>query len=268
MRMIDRYRSWRRTAGKRIRGADVGPIVGSGAPGCEPKTEKHVAWAAAWARTFDAVLELYHRPDGSLWTGEEVEHAAGGQVEAAYFDALLHGRVYAPSEDRLKAIARAVGLPAKLLGREVSWWEGVRAAHRKGVALKVAIRRMEAERDAERIGRIARELFDRVPNQGTRRPYTDEEAALASGGHIEAQEVRAIREGLVPDPPRGHLLALCDAFDVDPSFWKREPDQPGKLPVSLDPVRSGAVYSMHLKANEFDDLLLGYKKEKVVLVPE
>lgn len=267
MRMIDRYRSWRQTARNRSRGSHGGPTVGPGAPGCEPKTGKHVAWAAAWARTFDAVLELYHRPDGGLWTGEEVERTAEGRVEAAYFDALLHGRVYAPSEDRLEAIAKAIGLPAELLGREVSWWEGVRAAHRKGVALEVAIRRMETERDAERIGRITRELFDRVPNEHAGRSYTDEEVALMSGGHIEAQEVRAIREGLNPNPPRGHLLALCDAFDVDASFWEREPDKPGKLRASLNETFSGAVYSMHPQAHQFDDLLLGYKKEKVVLVP-
>jgi hypothetical protein len=256
--------------------ADPPQKLEKGEPGTLPANEQQAAWAMAWVRTFDSVLELYPRPDGGVWTGEGVERATADRVPAVYFEGLLHGRVYAPIEERLEAIAGVFGVPAELLGREVAWWEGVRARHRRGVALAEAIRRADAERNAERVGRLARELFEGLPwatNRATAEPLDEDIAAInneyARGPEEELrpEELRAIREGLVPNPTSRQLLALCETFGVPYDYWEGQPDRLGQLDPLFDSILSGGSYAAMpggeaLVDAEIEELS---RREKVVL---
>jgi len=246
-------------------------------PGTVPITERQAAWATAWVRTFDAVLELYPRSDDGVWNGEEIELATADRVSAAYFEGLLHGRVYAPTEEKLEAIAGAIGLPAKFLGREVAWWEGVRARHRRRVGLEEAIIRVEAERDAERVGRLARELIERFPNKATGSPSTTEQIAAInnerfqrSAEEVRPEDLRAVCEGLAPKPADQWLLVLCEVFGVPFDYWRGEPDHLGRINPLLDWVLSRGSYAGSPDATAVVDTLIDElaRREKVILVPD
>ena len=281
MGIFDRFRRRREAEAQpspsTVADAKPAPDPETREPGTLPVTERQAAWAAAWVRTFDAVLELHPRPADGVWTGEEVERATAGRVPAAYFEGLLHGRVYAPTEERLGAIAGVLGVPTELLGREVAWWEGVRARHRRGVALAEAIRRADAERDAERVGRLARELFEGVPSEAAGEPFTEENIAAINNEYargpeeeVRPEELRAIREGLVPVPTRRQLLALCETFGVPYEYWRGEPDRLGRLDPLFDSILSGGSYAVMpggelLVDAEIEELS---RREKVVLKPD
>lgn len=280
MAIFDRFRRGREAKAQPSRpAADARPAPDpeTREPGTLPLTGRQAAWAAAWVRTFDAVLELCPRADGGAWTGESIERASAGRVPAAYFEGLLRGRVYAPTEERLGAIAEAFGLPSELLGREVAWWEGVRARHRRGVELGEAIRRAEVERDAERIGRLARELFELVPNKATGEPFTAEQVAAIRNEHargpeeeLRPEDLRAICGSLSPEPARWQLLALCDVFDVDFSYWREEPDRPGRLDPLFDSILSGGRFAAMPGGELLVDAVIQdlSRREKVVLKPD
>jgi hypothetical protein len=48
------------------------------------------------ARRFALFLDTYRRPDGSLWTGPQLDEATGGVVSRSYFVNLWKGRIENP----------------------------------------------------------------------------------------------------------------------------------------------------------------------------
>lgn len=140
--------------------------------------------------------------------------------------------------------------------------------------MEEAIRRTEAERDAERVGRLARELFERVPNQATGAPFTVEQVVAINNEHarrpeeeLRPEDVRAICEGLSPEPARWQLLALCDVFDVDFRYWREEPDRPGRLDSWFDSIFSGRAYAVMPDGQAMVDIIMDEiaRREKVVI---
>ena len=66
------------------------------------------------ADKFEHFLEVYRRPDGSRWGGQDLDEATGGVVTRSYVPTLRKGRIGNPGFEKLKAIAKAMGFPPEL----------------------------------------------------------------------------------------------------------------------------------------------------------
>ena len=71
------------------------------------------------AQKFECLLEVYRRPDGSRWGGQDLHDATEGVVTRSYVTSLRKGRIENPGFEKLKAIAKAMGFPPEL------WFEDV-----------------------------------------------------------------------------------------------------------------------------------------------
>ena len=79
------------------------------------------------AQKFEHFLEVYRRPDGSRWGGQDLHDATGGVVTRSYVTSLRKGRIENPGFEKLRAIAKAMGFPPEL------WFEDVKdLAHMPG----------------------------------------------------------------------------------------------------------------------------------------
>ena len=63
------------------------------------------------AQKFEKLLDSYRHPDGSQWTGQQLDEATDGLVARAYFVNLRKGRIKSPGYEKLAAIAKAMGFP-------------------------------------------------------------------------------------------------------------------------------------------------------------
>ena len=63
---------------------------------------------------FGRLLELYRRPDGGEWGGQDLEKATGRMVTRSYVSNLRSGRIGDPGLSKLEAIAGAMGFPPAL----------------------------------------------------------------------------------------------------------------------------------------------------------
>jgi hypothetical protein len=72
------------------------------------------------------LLDSYRHPDGSQWTGQQIDEATEGPVTRSYFVNLRKGRIRSPGHDKLGAIAKAMGFPPAAwfedgVGKELDW---------------------------------------------------------------------------------------------------------------------------------------------------
>lgn len=63
---------------------------------------------------FERLLELYRKPDGSEWGGQDLENATSRTVKRSYATNLRKGRIESPGLDKLGAIAEVMGFPPRL----------------------------------------------------------------------------------------------------------------------------------------------------------
>jgi hypothetical protein len=63
------------------------------------------------AQKFEKLLDSYRHPDGSKWTGQQLDEATDGVVPRAYFVNLQKGRIASPGYQKMAAIAKAMGFP-------------------------------------------------------------------------------------------------------------------------------------------------------------
>ena len=71
------------------------------------------------AQRFELFLDKYPRPDGSRWTGQQIDVATGGIVTRSYVTNLRKGRIENPGYEKMLAIARAMGFAPE------AWFEDV-----------------------------------------------------------------------------------------------------------------------------------------------
>jgi transcriptional regulator with XRE-family HTH domain len=154
------------------------------------------------AQKFEALLEMYRRPDGRKWSGQEIDEATGGVVTRSYVTNLRKGRIENPGYEKLAAMAKAMGFPP-----EVWFDEGL------GEGRSMA----QAEKSRGLSGRLEH-LFEVVRNPKTGEPYTSAEVARMTLGDLSEEEVERIRTGAVRDPTVGQILALAGVFGVEPSY--------------------------------------------------
>ena len=178
-----------------------------------------------YAERFKKMLLLYPHPSGRTWRGKDFEDATNGYLTGSYITALRKGRIPNPGVQKLKKIAEVMGAPFDLWLEDPEDWERDARAylapdHPAHETSKTANRGAGAETSvSSTLAGLLSRLFGEVRNETTGDPYTNREVSALTQGRLSEDEVRRMREGDLINPTRGQLLALSDAFDIDPSYW-------------------------------------------------
>jgi transcriptional regulator with XRE-family HTH domain len=154
------------------------------------------------AQKFEALLEMYRRPDGRRWTGQEIDEATGGVVTRSYVTNLRKGRIDSPGYEKMKAIAKAMGFAPEV------WFED-------GLGEGRSIGQAEEMRGVA--GQLEH-LFEAVRNPKTGEPYTNAEVARMTLGDLSEEDIERMRTGANSDPTVGQVAALASVFGVEPSY--------------------------------------------------
>ena len=162
------------------------------------------------AQKFEGLLEMYRRPDGRKWSGQEIDEATGGVVSRSYVTNLRKGRIDNPGYEKMRAIAKAMGFAPEV------WFED-------GLGEGRSIGQAEESRGIA--GRLEH-LFEVVRNPKTGEPYTNAEVARMTLGDLSEEDVERIRTGAISDPSVGQVAALASVFGVEPSYLLDRGDPP------------------------------------------
>jgi transcriptional regulator with XRE-family HTH domain len=154
------------------------------------------------AQKFERLLDIYRRPDGHRWTGQQLDEATGGVVSRSYVTNLRKGRMDNPGYEKMRAIAKAMGFPPEV------WFED-------GLGEGRSIGQAEESRGVA--GRLEH-LFEVVRNPKTGEPYTNAEVARMTLGDLSEEDVERIRTGAISDPTVSEVAALASVFGVEPSY--------------------------------------------------
>jgi transcriptional regulator with XRE-family HTH domain len=154
------------------------------------------------AQKFEALLEMYPRPDGHRWSGKEIDDATGGVVKRSYVTNLRKGRIENPGYEKMRAIAKAMGFAPEV------WFD-----EHLGEGRPIG----EAEQLRGLSGRLEH-VFEVVRNPKTGESYTNAEVARMTLGDLSEEDVERIRTGAVSDPTVGQVVALASVFGVEPSY--------------------------------------------------
>jgi transcriptional regulator with XRE-family HTH domain len=168
------------------------------------------------AQKFEHLLDAYRRPDGSRWTGQQLDEATGGVVTRSYVTNLRKGRIENPGYEKMLTIARAIGFPPE------AWFEGAPDSTWAAPA--------EGQDLAARVAH----LFEAVVHPRTGEPYTNAEVARMSAGSLAEEEVEGIRFGAIADPTVGQVSALAADFGVEPSYLVDRKEPPPLDAETLD----------------------------------
>jgi transcriptional regulator with XRE-family HTH domain len=153
------------------------------------------------AQKFEALLEMYPRPDGHRWSGKEIDDATAGVVSRSYVTNLRKGRIDNPGYEKMRAIAKAMGFEPEVWFKEgVGRAPSAPSGDRRGIA-----------------GRVEH-LFDAVRNPKTGQRYTNAEVARMTLGDLSEEDVAGFRTGTLGDPTVGQVAALAGVFGVEPSY--------------------------------------------------
>jgi transcriptional regulator with XRE-family HTH domain len=154
------------------------------------------------AQKFERLLDIYRRPDGHRWTGQQLDEATGGVVSRSYVTNLRKGRIENPGYEKMRAIAKAIGFPPEV------WFEdGLGEGRSVG----------QAEESRGVAGRLEH-LFEVVRNPKTGEPYTNAEVARMTLGDLSEEEVERIRTGAESDLTVSQIAALAGVFGVEVSY--------------------------------------------------
>jgi transcriptional regulator with XRE-family HTH domain len=154
------------------------------------------------AQKFEALLEIYRRPDGRRWSGQEIDEATGGIVTRSYITSLRKGRIENPGYEKLRAIAKAMGFAPEV------WFED-------GLG---EVRSMGKAEESRGLSSRVEHLFEVVRNPRTGEPYTNAEVARMTLGDLSEEDIEGIRTGAANDPMVGQVAALAGVFGVEPSY--------------------------------------------------
>jgi transcriptional regulator with XRE-family HTH domain len=121
------------------------------------------------AQRFEQLLEAYKRPDGSRWTGQQIDEATSGVGGRSYVTNLRKGRIESPGYEKMLAIARAMGFPPE------AWFD-----ERAGRAPSGS----ESSEEGRGISGRVEHLFRVVKNPRTGEPYTIAQVARMTLGDL------------------------------------------------------------------------------------
>jgi transcriptional regulator with XRE-family HTH domain len=200
------------------------------------------------AQKFEQLLEIYRRPDGHRWTGQQLDEATGGVVTRSYVTNLRKGRIENPGYEKMRAIAKAMDFAPEV------WFEESLGDGRP---------RERTEESGGVAGKLEH-LFEVVRNPKTGEPYTNAEVARMTLGDLSEEDVEGIRTGAIADPTVGQVAALAGVFGVAPSYLldRDEPALDGELVEALrdEAVREAARQICRLPDRE-RRLMLGIVRQ-------
>lgn len=179
-----------------------------------------------YAEKFERLLELFPHPDRQYdadpqrrkWKMIEIARATEGRLSSSYLSSLRTGRNKNPGMEYLDLIAHTMGFPFELWLTEPQQWDRLL----KGAETPSGIARSAGSPDREQdvsVSALLEQLVSSITNRYTGEAFTNREIADHSGGRISEDEVRAMRGGELENPSRLQLLALCDVFGVELSYW-------------------------------------------------
>jgi len=201
------------------------------------------------AQKFEALLEIYRRPNGRKWSGQEIDEATGGVVSRSYVTNLRKGRMDNPGYAKMRAIAKAMGFPPEV------WFED-------GVGEGRSIAETEELRGVA--GRLEH-LFEVVRNPKTEESYTNAEVARMTLGDLSGEDVERIRTGVISDPSVGQVAALASAFGVEPSYLLDREEPPLLDEELVQALRDGDVRDITRECSQLPDreqqLVLGIVRQ-------
>lgn len=162
-----------------------------------------------YAIKFEKLLEMYPRPDGGMWRGRDFHEATNGFVSKSYITNLRKGRGGHPGIAKLKEIAEVMGFPFRLWIEPTHNWEMVLQEESGSMAVLES-----AEFEV-----LLKRLLDVRTNSLTGKPYTIGELAAATHGKLSEDDIDRMLAGHLENPTRKQLIALSEAFGVDPAYW-------------------------------------------------
>jgi len=199
------------------------------------------------AQKFEGLLEMYRRPDGRRWSGQEIDEATGGIVTRSYITNLRKGRIENPGFEKLKAIAKVMDFPPEL------WFE-----ESPGLVDGTPIDPVPGHLSvADKVNR----LFEIIKNETPGRPYTNAEIARLSLGGLTEEHVEQIRAGRLTDPSMNQIVTLAEAFGVHPAYFLDTTRGPPILDAEAmsifrdETVSAIAHKSLHLPGREREMIL-------------
>jgi len=161
------------------------------------------------AQRFEHLLDTHRRPDGSRWTGQQLDEATGGVVAHSYVTNLRKGRIENPGYEKMAAIARAMGFPPE------AWFEDVPTDDAR-----------DALPEGRDLAARVKHLFKNFVHPRTGEPYTNAQVSRMSAGVLTEGEVEDIRSGAISDPTVGKVAALAAVFGVEPSYLVNSKEPP------------------------------------------
>jgi transcriptional regulator with XRE-family HTH domain len=179
---------------------------------------------SVYGEKFRIILKMIPHPEGESWSGTKMERATGGKVSTSYYSALRDGHVGVPSAEKIGAIAEAMNFAPGLWFKSVGWWEDVYDRWQRGEDVGDLLGGNGEKSYGGRVSELLKRLFEVKLNEKTGKPYTNREVARESGGILAEEDVQALRDGRVGNPTWAQILALCDVFDVDASYWSTRRD--------------------------------------------
>jgi transcriptional regulator with XRE-family HTH domain len=195
-----------------------------------------------YAQRFARMLELFPHPAGRRWRGKDFEVATNNYVTGSYITALKKGRIENPGVERLRAISEVMGAPFEMWLEEPEDWG--RAPGEAGAP----------EGGSETLKDLIEYLFGALVDERSGKPYSNRDVSSMTQGRLSEDDVTRMRSGELQNPTRGQLLALSDAFDIDPSYWfgrgQRKPVLDSELSEAL---RNDKTYALLNKSLSLDD---------------
>jgi hypothetical protein len=67
------------------------------------------------SQKFEHLLETHRGPDGSRWTGQQLDEATEGVVPRSYVTNLRKGRIESPGCEKMRAFTETMGFAAESL---------------------------------------------------------------------------------------------------------------------------------------------------------
>lgn len=223
-----------------------------------------------YTQKFEKLLELFPHPErryadtpaSRSWRMIEIERATDGEVNSSYLSALRRGKTKKPGMRMLDLIAQTMGFPFELWLTDPQQWE--RILREQGADYSST--RGEVDSGGDEVSSVAElleQLIATITNRRTGRPFTNSEIAENSGGRLSEDEVSAIRSGEIEEPLRSQLVALCNVFGVDLSYWSGPNRMAGVSQEDLEDLEKARnsnrklllKKSLSLDDNQFDLLM-------------
>lgn len=192
-----------------------------------------------YTERFERLLELFPHPERRAaptpqqraWRMVEIERDTGGEVSSSWLSAFRRRKTKKPGMRMLDLIAQAMGFPFELWLTEPEQWERI-LRERGSYAAEGHAAAGYSAGGVEPVGAVAygsgevppvsellETLIATITNRRTGRPFTNSEIAERSSGRLTEEDVADMHSGELENPLRSQLLALCDVFGVELSYW-------------------------------------------------